>query len=171
MEGLFERLPKGDHELVLFDINRMAEIEPILGWDPGAVVQALRDDPDRAFTLSLVTNANTKGRGVVLRSKQPGENAISEKELGLSWPEGLYSLAHVALPFPPQDPLYGGRPEVKSPGIRLGAMALRGERGVLQIPASEMLRLRWNPFYPYVEERVLEFLGLTSVRYTARGQL
>ena len=31
---------------------------------------------------------------------------------------------------------------------------------VLQISASDMLRVRWNPFYPYVEARVLEFLGL-----------
>jgi hypothetical protein len=80
--------------------------------------------------------------------------------LGLAWPEGLYSLAHVALPFSPDDPIYGGMAPDKSPGIHLGALALRGERGVLQIPSSEMLRLRWNPFYPYVEERVLAWLAL-----------
>ena len=48
----------------------------------------------------------------------------------------------------------------KSPGIRLGNIALRGERGALQVAASEMLRLRWNPFYAFVEARVLEFIGL-----------
>ncbi|MEF8732232.1 MAG: hypothetical protein V5B40_10065 [Candidatus Accumulibacter meliphilus] len=31
---------------------------------------------------------------------------------------------------------------------------------MLQIPAADMLRLRWNPFFPYVEERVLAFTGL-----------
>ena len=164
VEGLFDRLPVGDYELVLFDINRVAEIEPIMGWDPSAIVQVLRDDPDRTFTLSVVTNATTKGRGVVERSKRTGEAAITDRDLGLAWPDGIYSLAHVALPFPPQDPLYGGHSKEKSPGIRLGDIALRGERGVLQIPASEMLRLRWNPFYPYVERRVLEFLGLPSGR-------
>jgi hypothetical protein len=64
------------------------------------------------------------------------------------------------VPFPPGDPLYGGAPREASPGIRLGQIALRGERGVLQIPASDMLRLRWNPFYPYLESRVLAFVGL-----------
>jgi hypothetical protein len=37
-------------------------------------------------------------------------------------------------------------------------MALRGERGALRISAVDMLRLRWNPFYYYLEKRVLEFV-------------
>ena len=80
--------------------------------------------------------------------------------LQMSWPLGLYSLAHVALPFPAEDPLYGGAPNTPSPGIRLGTLALRGERGVLQIGAADMLRLRWNPFYPFMQQRTLQFFGL-----------
>jgi hypothetical protein len=68
----------------------------------------------------------------------------------------------VALPFPPDDPLYGGQGGAKSPGIHLGDLALRGERGVLLIPASEILRLRWNPFYSYLEGKVLEFFKLEA---------
>ena len=64
------------------------------------------------------------------------------------------------MPFPPEDPLYGGRPAEKSPGIRLGNVALRGERGVLQVPAADMLRLRWNPFYAFMEAEILRFMGL-----------
>jgi hypothetical protein len=37
---------------------------------------------------------------------------------------------------------------------------MRGERGVLRIPASDMLRQRWNPFYPYLEKKVLELVDL-----------
>jgi hypothetical protein len=47
-----------------------------------------------------------------------------------------------------------------SPGIRLGRIALRGEKGVLEVAAADMLRLRWNPFYPYLERRVMERLEL-----------
>jgi hypothetical protein len=84
-------------------------------------------------------------------------------DLGLSWPgEHYYSLTHVALPFPPDDPLYGGEGGNNSPGIYLGDIALRGERGVLKIPADEMLRLRWNPFYPFLEQKVLEFFELDT---------
>ncbi|WP_313951267.1 alpha/beta hydrolase [Accumulibacter sp.] len=162
VSGLFERLPAGDHELVLFDINRMAEMEPLMRADPAGAVQALRDKPDRLFTLSLVSNENAASRSAVVRSAPPGEATATESALGLAWPDEVYSLAHVALPFPPQDPVYGGRPVDKSPGIHLGDIALRGERGVLQIAASEMLRLRWNPFYPYVESRILAFIGLSG---------
>lgn len=33
-------------------------------------------------------------------------------------------------------------------------------RGVLQVSSDAMLRLRWNPFYPFLESRVLDFLDL-----------
>lgn len=72
------------------------------------------------------------------------------------------SLAHFALPFPPVDVFYGGRQIGENPGLHLGAIALRGERGVLRIGAAAMLRLRWNPFYPYVEARVLGSLGMDT---------
>lgn len=160
VEGLFERLPAGRHDLVLFDINRMAEMEPILKSNPSLVIQKVQHDPDRTFTLSLVTNENVQSQKVIVRRRPPGDAAPSDSKLDLSWPGNLYSLAHIALPLPPTDPLYGGRPAGKSPGIHLGDIALHGERGVLYIPASDRLRLRWNPFYPYVEARVLKFLGL-----------
>ena len=160
VSNLFQQLPAAGNELVLFNTNQMAQIEPIMKWDPATVVQALRDDPDPAFTLSVVTNESPQSRKVVVRTLRHGQATPTEFDTGLSWPDGIYSLAHVALPFPPQDPVYGGRAEDKSPGIYLGDLALRGERGVLQIPAADMLRLRWNPFYPYVESRVFEFLGL-----------
>lgn len=160
VQGLFEKLPAGDHELVLFDINRMAEMEPILERDPAAMIRLLEEDRSRPFTFSLVTNENAESRRVVLRQSRPGMGDAILTDLGLAWPDDVYSLSHVAVPFPPEDPLYGGRPSAESPGIHLGNITLRGERGVLQIPASDMLRLRWNPFYSFVETKVLEFLGL-----------
>ena len=162
VRGLFERLPDKGHELVLFDINRKAEMEPIMKWNPAEVIGALQAKPNPTFTLSFVTNENPKSRKVMVRRQRPGENMPTDSAIGMSWPEDLYSLAHVALPIPAEDALYGIRPGDEGSGLRLGELALRGERGVLQISASEMLRLRWNPFYPYVEKRVLEFLGLAG---------
>ena len=160
VSNLFQQLPEGGHELVLFATNRRPEIEPIMKWDPAAVIQALQANPDPPFTLSVVIRENPQNPKVIQRSQRPGQQAPTDTDIGLSWPRDIYSLAHVSLPFPPEDPLYGGRPEGKSSGLHLGDLALRGERGVLQISAAEMLRLRWNPFYPYVEGRVLEFLDL-----------
>lgn len=42
--------------------------------------------------------------------------------------------------------------------IQLGNLAVRGERGMLLVPASDMLRIHWNPFYPYLEQRVLNHI-------------
>jgi alpha-beta hydrolase superfamily lysophospholipase len=157
--GLFDRLPAGGgHELVLFDINQVAEIESILKRDPAAWLNDILRNADKSFTVGVVKNQSEQERAVVLRQRQPQETEITETPLGLRWPDDLYSLAHVALPFPPDDPLYGGPDAGKSPGIQIGDIALRGERGVLEIGAADMLRLRWNPFYSYIEDRALEII-------------
>jgi alpha-beta hydrolase superfamily lysophospholipase len=160
--NLYNRLPAGRHELVLFDINAQAGIEPLLRWRPDEMLEALQQTGHATYTLSLVTNEHEDSPVVVERSWLPGEQISTETALGLRWPENVYSLTHVALPFPPGDPLYGGSPGQASPGIELGRIALRGERNVLHISAAEMLRLRWNPFYPYLEQRIVEFIGLES---------
>ena len=162
INGLFSRIPQGGHELVLFNINGVADIGPILKWDPAKMFEALQQIQDRVFTLSLVTNKNALSTEVMLTSMAPGHDDSVYTELGLSWPDDVYSLTHVALPFPPEDSLYGGQGNSESPGIHLGDIALRGERGVLQIPPSEMLRLRWNPFYSFLEDKVLEFFSLEA---------
>ncbi|NVK40298.1 MAG: alpha/beta fold hydrolase [Oceanospirillaceae bacterium] len=164
VSGLFDRLPAAEHELVLFDINHNANIEPIMRADTDAVLRLLQTDEDRPYILSLVSNEPSRGDTVMVSRTAPADAIGSETPLDIGWPEDLYSLSHVALPFPPQDPLYGGPDAAESPGIRLGDFALLGERGVLQIPAAEMLRLRWNPFYRYLEKRVLDFLALSPTQ-------
>lgn len=160
VSGLFDRLPANGHELVLFDINRLARIEPLLQVDPGPVVRSLQERSDPGFTLSLVTNRDPQSRAVKLRTRVQGQSVITETDLGMSWPPFIYSLAHIALPFAPDDPLYGSQPPTSPQELKLGNLAMRGERGVFLIPAADMLRQRWNPFYPYVEARVLRHLQL-----------
>ena len=123
---------------------------------------ALGSNPERSFTISLLTNDTVDSAQVKLATIMPGRQNSVYRSLGLAWPDELYSLTHVALPFPPDDALYGGLSPQKSPGIHLGDIALRGERGVLQISSSEMLRLRWNPFYSFLEDSVLDFFKLTD---------
>ncbi len=158
VQHLFNRLPPGGHELVLFDINRSSGIEQLLQWRTEDLVQTLSQHPGQKYTLRLLTNRSPQSRLVELKTWPPGKGPPSVQDLDLAWPDGVYSLTHVSLPFPPADTLYGGDPQNSSPGIQLGTLALRGERGVLQIPAAQMLRLRWNPFYSYLEKHTLEFL-------------
>lgn len=162
VSGLFNRLPDNGNELVLFNINTMVDIGPILKWSPARMFDVLSQQSQRTFTLSLVTNKAQDRPEVMMASIAPGADDSVDRDLGLSWPSDLYSLTHVALPFPPDDPLYGATPSDGSELIHLGNIAFRGERGVLSIPSSEMLRLRWNPFYSFLEEKVLQFFELDS---------
>jgi len=169
VEGLFQRLPARGHEMVLFDINRTAEIEHILKGNPTAWIDSMLRDTITAFRVTALTNENEESERVVSRSRKAGESVVTTCPTDLVWPRGLFSLAHVALPFPPDDPLYGGPDAGESPGIQLGDVALRGEHGVLQIGPAAMLRLRWNPFHSYLEQRTLEFTGLSPLAQGACG--
>ncbi len=158
VDGLFRHLPQGDHELVLFDINRFVRIESILNTNPGSWLDGVFNDQELAFDVVLITNESPDSEQVVARHQAAGDREITDVPLGLAWPEEVYSLSHVALPFPPDDPLYGGPDAGESPGVKLGNLALRGERGELRIAAADLLRLRWNPFHAYIEQRTLEFV-------------
>ena len=162
VSGLFEHLPASGHELVLFDINRNSEIERLLVKAPGPTLQSMLQDPELGFILTLITNEDMDSSRVVSLKNRPGGGAPERTQLDLAWPRSIYSLSHVALPFPANDPLYGVEKAEQSPGIRLGNLALRGEKGVLQVPAADMLRQRWNPFYKYIEQRTLKFMGLET---------
>jgi hypothetical protein len=110
------------------------------------------------FDITLVTNENPGSRAVVARRKPPFSAGASKTEsLNLAWPRGVISLSHVALPFPPDDPLYGQVPSGKEDILFLGRMAIQGERGLLKIPYSFLVRLRYNPFYAFFEARTLEW--------------
>ena len=88
---------------------------------------------------------------VIERVTEPGEVASRSSPIGLSYPFGVFSLSHVAVPFPLSDGLYGLEPDpAEDFGIRLGALAIRGERGVLITSQESLTRLQSNPFFPYL---------------------
>jgi hypothetical protein len=81
-----------------------------------------------------------------------------------SWPAGVFSLSHIALPFPPDDPLYGRQPPDDERRLFLGQMTVKGERGLLKIPADYFIRLRHNPFYSLLETRAVDWVVTHSQR-------
>ncbi|MFZ0105601.1 MAG: alpha/beta hydrolase [Thiobacillus sp.] len=161
VDHLLKGLPAGRNELVLFDINRNAAIKAkFLIDDPGPLTDRLMLDPQLPFAVTFVGNENPYSTRMVARYRAPFSlEASATKPLDLVWPSGVVSLSHVALPFPPDDPLYGQQPPDGEDQVFLGDMATKGERGLLRIPADWLLRLRYNPFYDYMQTRVLEWLG------------
>lgn len=96
---------------------------------------------------------------VVGRRKTPhADGPPKTTDINLRWPPGVISLSHIALPFPPDDPLYGQRPPADRGTIFLGLMNLKGERDLLKIPYDWLMRLRYNPFYAYLEERPIDWV-------------
>ncbi|MBL8577947.1 MAG: alpha/beta fold hydrolase [Mesorhizobium sp.] len=154
--NLFDRLPSGQHDLVVFDVNRFYEAEGLLRRSIDT--ERLVAGPPRAYSVGIVTNRNATSFDAVLRSRAAGTEAATTTELGLSWPDDIYSLSHIALPFSEEDPLYGEDPNSENPGIRLGRLALHGENNTLSIPPTMMTRQRWNPFHPFMAERIKQFI-------------
>jgi len=160
VDNLLKRLPVDRNELVLFDINRQAAIKStLLVSDPGPLTNRLLAENDLPFAVTFVTNENPYSNAVQARYKAPhSADPSSPDSLGLEWPRGVVSLSHVALPIPPDDPLYGQFPPDNQEHIFLGDLAVKGERGLLKIPEEWLLRMRYNPFYGYLEERVLDWV-------------
>ena len=147
VKHLFAQLPDAGHELVLFDVNRQVGMDPLFVTDPRTVLEPMLARIDRSFDLSIVTNRNDETSDVVIWRHQAGSEDTELTESDLLWPTGVFSLSHVALPFAPDDPLYGGPRAGDSPGIQLGNVDARGERGVLRVSGNDFNRLRWNPFF------------------------
>ncbi|KIO34963.1 alpha/beta hydrolase [Shewanella sp. cp20] len=172
VSDLYGRLPAKQHQLVLFDINRQPLSLALVANDPlAALLPALGLDAPR-FDLTLVQNRHAELQQQPLSAQKaalrrfdeveanryrPGYEA-SHQPLGLAWPKGIYSLSHVALPYPASDSLYGTAFEKGRHRVQIGAAAARGERGVLGVSADEVLRQKWNPFFPYVLDRVDKFI-------------
>ncbi len=105
VEELFEKLPEGGHELVGFDINRINIVEQMLKSDPKENIDMILNGKNNQFTFSLVTNDNENSEQVSVRTRKPGQTEITQTDINLSWPDDVFSLGHIALPFPAQDPL------------------------------------------------------------------
>lgn len=162
VDRLMRRLAPGHHELVIFDVNRLSEAAPFLRADKESLRDVLVADDTLPFTFTLITNTSEHSADVKAHRKLPRSKAAVDEPLGLAWPRGIYSLAHIALPFPPDDPVYG---YAASPGkgeVHLGRLELRGERGLLLVSSATLTRLHANPFFPYVVERILAFLQLSG---------
>ncbi len=165
VDVLYDRLPARaagpDHSLVVYDFNRSTEIEPLLNSDPRAALEALMADSSRGYEFTVVSNMAEDTRSVLARTGAGPGRADSRCLLDVRWPEGVYSLSHIAPPFPPDDPLYGGMPpDLESDRIELGNVVLRGEAGALRVSAAGFLRQTFNPFYDYQLGEIGRFMNL-----------
>lgn len=166
VSGLLDRLQGTPAEAVYFDINRNSSLLPLLVDSGRPLLQALTERERLDFDLTVVGNSDDTSERVSIRTRRSGQSQWQESATDMRWPRGVYSLSHVALPFDASDPVYGVAGE--GDPLRIGDLWFRGERGGLAIPLGLLTRQRYNPFFSYLEQRVLEAADRVSTEVAAR---
>lgn len=157
VQGLLSRLPPRGHELVVFDVNRHEALQGLIAPAPMEYLERIRNAVDLPFGITLIGNRAQGTLAVAAYSRAAGSSEVIVNELPLAWPNGVISLGHVAIPFPPDDPVYGLLPPADAhSGFALGAFPARGESGALITPLDMLARLRSNPFFDVIRSKVVE---------------
>ncbi|WP_199553504.1 alpha/beta hydrolase [Sandaracinobacteroides hominis] len=167
VDNLYAHLPANGSELVLFDINRAAYVGPMVRESAQTALDRLRPAAGHRYRLSVVANVAPGDAATVVRSYAPGSSEAVDEPIGIPYRRDFFSLGHVALPFPLSDGLYGADPSPDDPqGVALGALATRGENGVLAISPASLARVSSNPFLPWMLGRIEAKLSPAPVTAT-----
>ncbi len=149
IDKLYDKLAANGSELVLFDENRRNALRPFLKSPEDALITRVSAAGSRRYRFTLITNARQDTSDAVERSYPPAGGKPEERPIGLAWPLHVFSLSHIAVPFPPNDPLFGIEPDMTvNYALRLGQIAPHGEIAVLTVPIGNFMRLMSNPVLP-----------------------
>jgi alpha-beta hydrolase superfamily lysophospholipase len=154
VQKLYDKMSDNGSELVAFDLNRSVYLRGLFAVDPEEALAGLQGSGTLSYRLTIITNKDGTGE-VVARSTAPFSTKADEVPTGFHWPAGVYSMSHVAIPFPPDDLVYGTEPTDPSGGpVRFGRLFAKGEKKVLHISADDLIRMRYNPFFDYMAEKI-----------------
>jgi alpha-beta hydrolase superfamily lysophospholipase len=160
MSSLYDQLPQNGSEVVLFDVNRSVRFRTFLRVASYTALSRLLRTGPQNYRTTVIANAAPDTSQTVERSVAAGEVETRVKPLGIEYPQDIFSLSHVAIPFPVTDALYGIAPsDEENFNENLGTLAPRGERGTLILTLDSMFRIASNPFFPYVLQRIDEGIG------------
>ena len=154
----YGKLENEGSELVVFDVNRFDRLASFLPSGDDRNLKDLQTRSDLPYRLTVITNVRADSELVRRQTQAPHSNSLGSGPLFMSWPSEVYSLAHVAIPFSPDDPVYGEKTDsrTKYRGLPLGRLQPRGETGLLTVSVGQLMRLRHNPFFRYIRERVAD---------------
>ena len=139
---------------MLFDVNRSVKFGPLMRTSSDTALEQLLPAPPKRYTVSVVTNARPDDTAAVERRTTAGDLEAQTTALDQPYPPTIFSLSHISMPFPMDDPLYGVEPTSNTYGVNLGAIVARGERGALLLSMDGLYRLSANPFYPYMMKKI-----------------
>jgi len=158
---LYDKLPANGSELVVYDVNRSSTVLHLMKnmpFDPAVYFESVAP---LKFGVTVLRNRHRHGREVESFTLAAGELKPTVESTEYAWPSGFFSLSHIAVPFPTDDQVYGDGSSQSDddPRIVFGALAPRGEQGVLRLSPAYFLRTRYNPFFEFQESYLLEWLG------------
>jgi len=155
---LFYKLPANGSELVVYDVNRNSTVIQLMRSLPPDPLEQMMLMAPLGFDLTVLRNSASDANDIVAARLPASATDVTFDDTQLEWPTAVYSLSHVALPFPPYDRVYGDGRLQGQISETLGSLAARGEPGLLSLSPAYFLRLRSNPFYAYQARRLHQWL-------------
>ena len=156
ISSLYAHLPENGSELVLFDVNRSLKVGPLLRRTAeGALARTMPELP-QPYRITIIGNEPAQPGETFAHIIDAGATSPRVKALEIRYPPEVFSMSHVSIPFPLDDPLYGLRPDTSQENfnVELGTLAPRGERGALVVTMEFLSRIASNPFFPFLIERI-----------------
>jgi esterase/lipase len=154
---LFDRLRSKSSELFLFDINRVDKLGNLLNRSFEQKLIPRLKRTDLPYRLTILKNIQADSHQVAAHTRDG--KSWTETATGMSWPQETISLSHIAVPIPPEDPVYGTREATADTGLSLGTVSMRAEPSALLISNSLFVRCRHNPFYGHMENHIVQWLS------------
>ena len=153
---LYTRLPDNGSKLVVYDVNRKSTILHLVKSQPPDLAEYFEAMGTRNFAVTIVRNRDRATTEIELLRMHPNNAGTTVTPTNLQWPGDVYSLSHIAIPFRRDDLVYGAG--TLGDTLTLGALAPRGEAGVLMLTSNYFLRTRHNPFYGYQARTLVDWL-------------
>jgi alpha-beta hydrolase superfamily lysophospholipase len=160
VSNLYDRLPANGSKLVIYDVNRNSTHLNLMKTQPLDPANFFEAAAPLKVSVTILRNSNRHSREISVWTLTSGQEKPSTTRTDLQWPPQIYSLSHIGLPFRPDDMVYGdgsSRAE-NDKRIVFGAMAPRGEPGMLQLSSDYFLRVRYNPFFALQTGLLTEWL-------------
>ena len=153
---LFRDIPPNGSELVIYDVNRSNLTATLMRHPPPDLLQTISEQLPLPFAITVVTNQGPESLALRAVRFDGRRDSSTERALELSWQQTIFSLSHIAVPFEPNDPVYGAT-RVEG-NLNLGAATPRGERRVLTLEPNYFARLRYNPFFSFQRDTIVHWL-------------
>jgi len=123
------------------------------------LIHGLSDSPYSMKSTARLLQA--RGYTVIV-PRMPGHGLAVGGLRDAHW-EDWVAAVNIAIPFAPDDKVYGVSPAASADDglLRLGDIAPRGERRLLALSPNYFLRQRHNPFVQFQQQRINAWLART----------